>query len=124
MYCHMKATRSGEFICFCPVTMQTLDGEGHAFLSIDGFSLFTMFTGTEKELTATTVLKHIKLLTDHKDFQMHKERGYTLVLHDFHDLAPKIKSLIQPFGNILYDAEYHASIRTPTVDDFFRSMQK
>lgn len=42
----MKATRPGEFICLCPVTIATKEGEGHIFLFIDAYSAFAINTGS------------------------------------------------------------------------------
>ena len=115
----MKADRPGEFICFCPITLPTKEGDAHTFFSIDAFSGFLMNTGSELTDDAETILKHIYLLTEHPEFKKKSEKGYTLVLHDYHDLAARIKSIIEPYGKILFDKDYHEEVSTPVIESLF-----
>jgi len=118
----MKATRPGEFICLCPVTIPTVEGESHVFLFIDAYSSFAINTGVEPSGDAEAVLKHIYLLTEHDDFKKNIKMGYTLVLNDYYDLAHRIKSIIQPHGKILFDEDFHEKICKPAVESMFRRM--
>lgn len=120
----MKATRPGEFICFCVVTVPTKEGEAHLFLFIDGYSAFAINTGVEQSDDPETILKNIYLLTEHQDFKKNLTKGFTLVLHDYYDLAPRIKSIIQPHGKILFDEDYHRKICEPAVSSLIDSMMK
>lgn len=73
---------------------------------------------------AEAVLKHIYLLTEHDDFKKNSTKGYTLVLNDYYDLAPRIKSVIQPHGKILFDEDFHEKVCKPAVESLFRRMRE
>ena len=120
----MKATRPGEFICFCPVTIPTTEGEGHIFLFIDAYSGFAINTGVEPSGDAEAVIKHIYLLTEHPDFIKNIKMGYTLVLNDYYDLAQRIKSVIQPHGKMLFDEDFHEKICKPAVESMFSKLRE
>jgi len=121
-----KATRPFEYICFYPVEIPTRDeGDVYTFVAVDVYSRYLMITGTEKDRSNNTVLKHIRLLTEHKDFVKHKGEKFTLVVHAFRDIVEDIDRIIEPLnGKVIIDDSFVTEIITPVIEHLFESFDK
>jgi len=101
-------TRLLEFVFFVSIEDRRIGSPGFMYLAIDAYSKLIFNTGTEKDNKPETVLKHIYLLTEHRDFVKHLDKGFTLVLHKHEELATRIISIIKPLeGSLLIDEEFH-----------------
>jgi hypothetical protein len=119
-----KATRPLEYICFFPAEFPTRDdGDVYAFMFVDVYSEFLIMTGMEKDRSHKNVLKHIRLLTRHKDFQLHRGKPFTLVLHKFEEISIDIFRIIKPFkGKVLIDDAFVAEKVSPVLESLFASL--
>ncbi|OFY94678.1 MAG: hypothetical protein A3K10_17965 [Bacteroidetes bacterium RIFCSPLOWO2_12_FULL_31_6] len=121
----MKATRPLEYVCFFPISVPTKEGDAYVFLSVDVFSDFAFNTGVETNDDPENILKHIYLLTEHPYFTKHIKAGFTLVLHKYKGLEPRINSIIKPLnGNVLFDGQYVNKVMVPVLKNIFRHTDK
>jgi hypothetical protein len=120
----MKATRPLEYVCFFPVGVPTQQGEMYIFMSVDSFSQFLFQTGIEPILNDATILKHISLLMQHKDFKKHSDKGFTLVFHKYADYQNHLNSIIQPNGKFIIDDAFVSKEFTSVMEDFFKKLSK
>ena len=119
----MEAKRPLEYVCFFPMTVPTKEGDAYIFISLDVFSDFAFNTGIEKDENPETILKHIYLLTEHPDFIKHIDKGFTLVLHKFKELEPRINNIIKPInGNLIFDGQYVNKIMVPVIKNMFQHL--
>lgn len=121
----LKASRPLEYVCFYPAEFSTVkDGDVYSFLAVDVFSGFVFMTGTERERTDATVLKHVRLLMEDKDFKKHRHKGFTLVFHKYEEIKPDILSVIAPFGGcMLMDDAAVAEVVAPVLGSIFKDYQ-
>ena len=119
-----KATRPLEYIWFFPAEFPTrIDGDVFAFIFVDVYSDFVIMTGLEKSKSNETILRHIRLLTRHKDFLKHKGASFTLVLHKYEEIKDDILLIIKPFkGKVLIDDTFVAEKVTPVLESLFTSL--
>lgn len=119
-----KATRPSEYICFFPAEFPTRDdGDVYAFIFVDAYSEFVIMTGMEKDRSHKTILKHIRLLTLHKDFQIHKGKPFTLVLLKYEEIKKEILDIIGPLkGKVIFDDPMVAEHVTPVLESLFASL--
>jgi hypothetical protein len=98
-----KATRPFEYLCFFQAEFPTRNnGDVYVLIFVDAYSEFVIITGIEKDRSNKTILKHIRLLTQNKDFLKHKGTPFTLVLHRYEEISVEILQIIKPFkGKIL-----------------------
>ncbi|CAN5349967.1 hypothetical protein BH10BAC1_BH10BAC1_20310 [soil metagenome] len=121
----MKATRPLEHVCFFPTSIPTQEEDAYVFVSIDAFSGYAFNTGIESDDSPDNIIKHIYLLTEHPDFLIHIHNGFTLVLHKYKELEPKINNIIQPInGKVIFDPQYVNKMMMPVLKDMFRHIQK
>lgn len=111
-----------------PVEVPTKsDGDVYTYVSVDAYSRFAIYTGVEKDNSFISVLKHIKLLIQHKDFikGRKKNEGFTLVLHKYEEVTDQINEIIQPFGgSAVFNDPYLTSILLPFMQSMFESLAK
>jgi hypothetical protein len=94
----------------------TGEGNAHVFLAVDAYLDFVFNLNVERDKSPDTVLKNIYLLTEHRDFSEHLGKGFTLVLEEFQELAPRIESIIKPSGGkILFDKPYNNTLANPVL---------
>ena len=121
----MNATRQLEYVCFFPTSIPTEEVDTYVFLSIDSFSHYSFNTGFETNDSPENILKHIYLLTEHPDFLVHMNKGFTLVMHKYKELEPRITNIIKPInGKVIFDPEYVNKMMMPVLKDMFRHIQK
>jgi hypothetical protein len=121
----MKATRQIEYVCFFPIEIPTKQGDIYVFSFVDAYSKFYFHTGTETSNNNDNILKHIKLLMDHREFKMHRDKGFTLVFHKDHDIQKEIEAIIKPYaGKMIIDDLMVAQELTPVVKHLYESMSK
>ncbi|MGQ0826957.1 MAG: hypothetical protein ACT4ON_01050 [Bacteroidota bacterium] len=120
----MKATKPLEYVCFFPVSVPTKEGDAYIFLSADVFSDFIFNTGVEPNDDPETILKHIYLLTEHPDFVKYISSGFTIILHKYKEIEPRIRSIIEPLGGKLsFDSQYVNKIMVPVIKSLFQHMK-
>jgi hypothetical protein len=119
-----KATRPFEYLCFFQVEFPTRnDGDVYVLIIVDAYSEFVIITGIEKDRSNKTILKHIRLLTQNKDFLKHKGTHFTLVLHRYEEISGVILQIIKPFkGKILIDDSFVAEKVTPVLESLFATL--
>jgi hypothetical protein len=119
-----KATRPFEYLCFFQAEFPTWDdGDVYAFIFVDAFSEFVIITGIEKDRTHKTILRHIRLLAQNKDFLKHKGTPFTLVLHRYEEISVEILHIIKPFkGKVLIDDSFVAEKVTPILESLFAKL--
>lgn len=120
----MKATRPGEYVCLCKVIAPTREGMAHIYFAIDAFADYLIQTNVETDDNPETILKNIYLLTENKDFQSIIMKGFTLVLDDYQELAPRIKAIIEPHGTLLFDVHFHNKVCAPAIESLYRSLER
>lgn len=120
----MKATRPGEFVCFCIVTVPIQEGLAHIFLAIDAYSGYVIQTGIEDNKEPKTILKQIYLLTEHQDFLLNSMNGFTLVFNNFQDLTSSITTIIEPHGKLLFDEEFNHKICSSAISSLYSRMER
>jgi len=117
----MIAKRPLEYVCFSPVVLPTKEGEVFFYASIDSFSSFLFNTGIEGNDDQETVLKHIHLLTEHPDFVTHIDKGFTLVLHKYKELEPRISKIVNPInGKVVFDGQYVNRRMAPVIKNLLQ----
>lgn len=120
----MNPTRQLEYVCFFPASIPTVEEDTYVFVAIDSFSKFTFNTGFENTDSPENVLKHIYLLTEHPDFIIHMNNGFTLVLHKYKELEQRINSIINPMkGKVVFDPEYVNKMMMPVLKDMLRHIK-
>lgn len=117
-------TRPLEYVCFFPAEFPTRDdGDVYAFIFVDAYSEFVIMTGMGKDRSHKTILEHIRLFTSHKDFQMHKGKPFTLLLHKYDEITDDILHIIKPFkGKVIIDDAFVAEKITPVLETLFSSL--
>jgi hypothetical protein len=120
----MKATRQLEYVCFFPVEVPTTEGDAYVFMAVDAFSKFLFQTGIESSLDDTTILKHIGLLLQHKDFKRHSDKGFTLVFHKYANYQNHVNEIILPHGKFIIDDAFVTQEIIPVAEFLFKSMAK
>ena len=108
-----------EYVAFLNFKVPTKEGPGFVFMACDGFSELGFQIGVEPNESAESVLKSIYLLTEHKDFVRHIDKGFTLVFDRFEELSERIEAIVKPlYGKILFDKGFHKKIAAPLLDGF------
>jgi hypothetical protein len=121
----MNATRQLEYVCFFPASIPTEEKDTYVFLSIDCFSHYAFNTGFENTDSPENVLKHIYLLTEHPDFLVHMNNGFTLVLHKYKELESIINNIINPIqGKVIFDPEYVNKMMVPILKGMLQHIKK
>jgi len=121
----ITATRPLEYVCFFPVEVPTKEGNAYIYLTVDAYSGFAFNTGVEDNDRPETIIKHIYLLTENKDFVKQMGKDFTLVLHKYQELESRIKTVIEPVGGrLLFDGTYLSKIMAPVIKDMFKGMGK
>lgn len=109
-----KATRPGEYVAFFNIQLPTKEGTAYVFMACDAYTEFGFNTGTEQDEKPETVLKHIYLLTEDKDFVRHMDKGFTLVFNQYEEFSDRINAILKPVhGLAMFDAEYHSKVSAP-----------
>ncbi len=110
------ATKPLEYVCFFPVEIPTEEGNAYLFLSVDAYSGFAFNTGVEDNDRPETILNHIAQLIKHPDFVKQMNGGFTLVLHKYKELEPKIIPIISSLGGkLIFDGTYLSKITAPVL---------
>jgi hypothetical protein len=105
-------TYSCEYVAF--ISMK-LEDNAFAFFGVDAYLEKGFFLGGEKNSDDKMVLKKIRALIDHSDFNK-EGREFTLVLDDFENLENEINQILLPVkGTILFDDELSKSIIAPML---------
>jgi hypothetical protein len=120
----IKATTPLEYLCFYPAEFPTRDdGDVYAFMFVDVYSEFLIMTGLEKDRSPKTILKHISLLKQNRDFLKHKGVPFTLVLHKYEEITPEILQVIKPLNDkVLIDDVFVAEKVSPVLESLFASL--
>ena len=114
-----KATRPLEFVSFFTMKLKTKEGPAYSYFAVDDFTEFAFNTGIEIDENPETILKHIYLLMEDKDFVKHIDKGFTLVLADYQDLSDRINAIISSVnGKLIYDREFNQRINLPVIQSF------
>ena len=119
-----KATRPSEYIWFFQAEFPTReDGDVYTYIFVDAYSKYVIFTGVEKDRSHKNVLKHIRLLTKNKDFQMHRGKPFTLVLHKLEEIKEDILQIIRSFkGKVIIDDLFVSEQVAPVLESLFASL--
>ena len=64
------------------------------FMACDTYSEFSFNTGSELNEKSETVLKHISLLTEDKNFVQHRRKDFTLVFDRYLELSDQINAIL------------------------------
>ncbi len=113
---HLRATRPLEHIAFFKVELRTGEGIAHVFMAYDPWPDKIFNLGVERDASEDTILKNIYLLLDDPMFAQYQNEGYTLVMEDFQEFAPRIEAVIKPSnGKILFDKKYHNELIHPVL---------
>ncbi len=121
----MKATYPLQYVCLFSVDMPTAEGDAFIFLAVDVFSEFVFMTGIEKDRNKKNVIKHVKLLVNHKEFQRKLPVPFTLVFHKYKTLTKDINKIIKPLGGkMIVDDILVTEALLPVVEDLFKSLSK
>jgi hypothetical protein len=116
-------TRSAEYFCFFPAEIPTREGDVYAFMFVDAYSKFLIDTGMEKDRSHGTILKHIRLFTQHKDFVNRKSGPFILALHKYEEISKEIFKIINPFnGKVLIHDEFVSEQVSPVLEHVFASL--
>lgn len=111
-----QAKRPLEYVAFFTFEIRTGEGNAHIFLAVDAYLDFVFNLNVERDKSAETVLKNIYQLIEHPDFSEHLGSGFTLVLEEFQELAPRIESIIKPSGGkVLFDKPYNNMLANPVL---------
>lgn len=120
----IKASRPGEYVAFFTIEAKTMEGPAFAFLGCDAFTAFAFNIGIESDESPESIIKHIYLLTEDIDFLRHRDKGFTLVLDRYEELADQIERVIQPVnGRLLFDKKYHRQIAKPVRESLGRFLK-
>ncbi len=120
----MKATRPLEFVCFLPVPLGTnKDGTVYSFFAMDVFSKFLFNTGVESHIGKDNLLKHVRLLTDNKDFKKHKVKKYTIVFSGYEEFRTEIEAIISPLGKMVVDEAFVTKELNPALEEFLKILK-
>lgn len=119
-----EATRPLEYIGLFPASMPTKkDGEVFMYIAVDAFTRFAFNTGIERDNSPASILKHIKLLINHKDFRIQSGQTFTIVLHKYKEITPQINEIIQPSGGkVIFNDPYLTSIMAPVLENMMKFM--
>ncbi len=64
-------------------------------------------------------MKNIYFLMEHPDFIRHLGKGFTLILEEFQELAPRIEVIVSSEqGNVLFNKAYNNKIANPVLLSF------
>lgn len=86
------------------------------FMAYDAWQDQLFNLGVERDAGEASVLKNIYLLLDDPMFVHYHNEGYTLIMEDFQDFAPRIEAIIQPSnGKLLFDKKYHNELIHPVL---------
>jgi hypothetical protein len=113
---HLEAKRPLEYVAFFTFELRTAEGRAHIFLAVDAYLDFVFNLNVESDKSPDTVLKNIYFLMEHPDFSRHLGKGFTLVLEEFHELAPRIESVIAPSGGkVMFNKAYNNVLSNPVL---------
>lgn len=113
---HLRPTRPLEHIAFFKVELRTREGIAHVFLAYDAWQDKLFNLGVERDASETTVLKNIYLLLEDPMFAQYSNEGYTLIMEEFQEFAPRIEAVIKPSnGKMLFDKKYHNELIHPVL---------
>lgn len=113
---HREPKRPLEYVAFFTIEVRTGEGNAHIFLAVDAYLDFVFNLNVERDKSPATVLKNIYQLIEHPDFSKHLGSGFTLVLEEFQELAPRIESIIKPSdGKIIFDKPYNNMLANPVL---------
>lgn len=116
-------TRPSEYICCFPAEIPTKEGDVYAFMFVDAYSKFLIVTGFECDRSHKTILKHIKLLMQDKDFLKHQGEPFILALHKYEEIAKEIFNIIKPFnGKVLIHDEFVSEQVSPVLEHMFATL--
>ncbi|MBT1705186.1 hypothetical protein [Chryseosolibacter indicus] len=94
----------------------TGEGNAHVFLAVDAYLDFVFQLGVERDRKPETVLKNVYNLLENPDFTKHLGKGFTLVLEEFQELAPRIEAIIGgEQGKILFNKALNNTIANPVL---------
>lgn len=112
----MRPTRPLELIAFFKVELRTREGIAHVFLAYDAWQDKLFNLGVERDASEASVLKNIYLLLEDPMFAHYNNEGYTLIMEDFQEFAPRIEAVIKPSnGKMLFDKKYHNELIHPVL---------
>jgi hypothetical protein len=114
-----------KYVAFFHVEMRTKEGPAHVFMALDTERDYLINLGVEPVVTNDLVVKYIYLLTEHPDFEPYSNQGFTLVLEEHSDLAPRIEAILQPCkGKVLFDKALNNSLSNPVLIHLMGSLRK
>jgi len=120
-----KAKRPGEYWAFFTLPFKTKEGPGFVYCACDAYSEFGINIGVDKNKNPETVLKHIYLLTEDKDFIKPMFKGFTLVLSEHEELKDRINGIISTVkGKLLFDKEFNHKISLPLLRSLGEFLEK
>ena len=118
----LKAIKPLQYVCFFPTEFSTKqDGDLYVYLALDIYSQKLFNLGVFKDNQPLTVLKHIELLMNDKDFKLHRDKGFTLILHKYKSVEPQINTIIAPYkGKVIFNDAYIVDNMMPAIENIFK----
>lgn len=103
--------QSKEVICVLPIALQTSkDGKDFMFLVMDVASEFIFQAGVEEGDNIENVATQLLILMENTEFNVHKDRPFTLVMTKYEEYRGLIENIIAPYnGKFLVDEAYVVS---------------
>jgi hypothetical protein len=96
----------------------TIEGKAFVFLAVDSFSEFVFSIGVASTLNDTTIIKHLKLLTENMDFKngLLRQKSFTIVLSDYEHILPELNEMVKPLGGkVVINKEYFTKVTKPVI---------
>ncbi len=121
----LKANRPLEYVAFCHVKMNIVEGFAYMFLAVDAYSKFAINLGVEHDDSPQTILKNIYELTENEEFTSLNNQGFTLVMEENEDLAERIEAIIKSVnGKLIYNKTYNNRISNPVLLSILNKLNK
>ncbi len=121
----LEASKPCEVISLFPADLSPKDdGSLMIYIALDSFSEFLFDLGSTKGNTDSNLLNSIKKLMENEDFNRYNH-SFTLVLHKYEQLRPKIEAIIKPYGGtFVVNDSYVDKKMTPILNDMFKHLAK
>jgi hypothetical protein len=121
----MNTSRPLEYVCFFPINIPIEEGEAYFFASVDVYSKVIFSTGAELDLNKQIVLKHLALLMEDDKFKIHRDKGFTLVIHKDYGYQKEMIDIIAPYkGKLMISDALVTKEMVPVMEYIFKSTYK
>lgn len=121
----LEASKPCEVISLFPADMSPNDdGSLMIYIALDSFSKLLFNLGSSIGNTNSNLLSSIKKLMENEDFNRYNH-SFTLVLHKYEQLRPKIEVIIKPYGGtFVVNDSYVDKTMTPILKKMFKHLAK